>query len=111
MSKKLILAVALSLVIVSGGFYSAQAACGFCFPHISSPCGWFSCSSNSARDKDLGVYNPFPERVHSIGVSGCCGERTDMNTDNGEESMMGSDPSNPAPMPERVFRRIFGRTR
>jgi hypothetical protein len=80
MSKKLILGLALSLVLVSGAFIGAQADCG-CLPHISlpSPCSWFSCCSNCARDKDLGVYNPFPESVHSIGVTGCCGNNTAMD--------------------------------
>lgn len=73
MSKKLILGLALSLVLVSGAFFGAQADCG-CLPHISlcSPCNWFSCNTCD-RDRDLGVYNPFPESVHSIGVAGCCG--------------------------------------
>ena len=36
MSKKLIFVMALSLVLVSGGLFSAQADCGF------YPCGWYS---------------------------------------------------------------------
>ena len=71
MSKILILGLALSLVFASGAFVAAQADCG-CLPHISlcNPCNWFSFCPN--RDKDLGVYNPFPDSVHSI-VGGCCG--------------------------------------
>ncbi len=48
MSKKLIFALALSLVLVSGGLFSAQAGCG------CNPCGWhwFSCYSCGARDMD-----------------------------------------------------------
>ena len=38
MSKKLILGLALAVVLVSGGFFAAQADCGFgCLPHISLP--------------------------------------------------------------------------
>ena len=57
MSKKLIIAMALSLVLVSGGLFSAQADCGL------NICGWHlpSCFSSSAtatgmRDADMG-YN------------------------------------------------------
>ena len=39
MSKTLILAVALSLVIIGGSFSIASADCCFNF----NPCGWFSC--------------------------------------------------------------------
>ena len=74
MSKKLIFAIALSLVFVSGGFFSAQANCGSgCLSSLSpcnwsfsslSPCNWhfpsfcgFGCgskdvNSTSARDAD-----------------------------------------------------------
>jgi hypothetical protein len=74
MSKKIILALALSLVLFSGTVYTAQADCG-CLPHInlcSSPCNWFSCGT-ACRDKDLPDYNPYPERVHAI-TFGCCGQ-------------------------------------
>ena len=70
MSKKIILGIALSLVLVSGALFSAQAEClSGCLPHISLPsfCGLFSCGT-VARDRDLPDYNPYPERVHSIGV-------------------------------------------
>ena len=43
MSKKLIVAMALSLVLVSGGLFSAQADCGLnpCGWHLNlNPCGW-----------------------------------------------------------------------
>lgn len=70
MNKKLILGIALSLVLASGAFFSAQADC--CLPHISF-CNLFTCGSSCNRDMDVGVYNPFPERVHSLGVTGCCG--------------------------------------
>jgi hypothetical protein len=72
MSKTLVLGLALSLVLVSGAFFGAQADCG-CLPHISipSPCHWFTCGC--ARDRDMPPFNPFPEKVHSIGVMGCCG--------------------------------------
>ena len=51
MSKKLILVMALSLVLVSGGLFSAQADCGF------YPCGWhfpscYSCCSPCSKDTD-----------------------------------------------------------
>ena len=60
MSKKLILAIALSLVLASGGLFNAQAACGLspCGWHLPSlcglnlnPCGWHfpSCGCNSAK--------------------------------------------------------------
>jgi len=64
MSKKLIVAMALSLVLVSGGLFSAQADCGLnpCGWHINwnpcswnlNPCGWHwpSCFSCGARDVD-----------------------------------------------------------
>ena len=40
MNKKLILGIALSLVLVSGGFFSAQANClGGCLSNLS-PCNW-----------------------------------------------------------------------
>jgi len=70
MSKKLILGLALSLVLFSGTMFNVQADCG-CLPHISlpSPCSWFTCGA-AARDKDLPDYNPFPQRVYSIGVIG-----------------------------------------
>ncbi len=74
MSKTLILGLALSLVLFSGAMYSVQADCG-CLPHFnlcSSPCNWFSCGA-ACRDKDLPDYNPYPQRVHSLGVMGCCG--------------------------------------
>ena len=67
MSKTLVVALALSLVLVSGGMFSAQADCGCLNPcgwHLPSlcninwnPCGWhlpscFSCSQRNAdRDK------------------------------------------------------------
>ena len=52
MSKKLILVLALSLVLASGGLLSAWADCG------CNPCNgnWFSSSSYSNRDMDWGVY-------------------------------------------------------
>ena len=67
MSKMLIIAMALSLVLVSGGLFSAQADCGPnhcwwqsslypCCWHLNT-CGWhwpscFSCCSPSAKDMD-----------------------------------------------------------
>lgn len=76
MSKKLILGIALALVLVSGAFYAAQAAC--CLPSFSF-CGLFSCASHD-NDKDIGDYNPFPQRVHALGVMNCCGETNDSDT-------------------------------
>ncbi len=40
MSKTLIVAMALSLVLVSGGLFSAQADCNLCGWHLTSPCSW-----------------------------------------------------------------------
>ncbi len=77
MNKKMILGIALALVLVSGGFFSAQAQCG-CLNLNLNPCNWhfcnlFSCSTcASDRDKDLAPYNPFPQSVHSLGVTGSC---------------------------------------
>jgi hypothetical protein len=56
MSKKLILALAMAVVLVSGFLYSAQAECGFgCSPQMSSP-SCLSCSRDAdqqpARDSD-----------------------------------------------------------
>ncbi|MGO8944355.1 MAG: hypothetical protein ACLQJ7_11865 [Syntrophobacteraceae bacterium] len=54
MSKKLILVLALSLVLASGGLFSALADCG------CNMCNgnWFSSSSyGSNRDMDWGAYN------------------------------------------------------
>ena len=72
MKKTLIIGIALALVLVSGGFFSAQANCGGgCLSSLApcnwslsflSPCNWhfpsvcgFGCASkdvNSARDTD-----------------------------------------------------------
>ena len=57
MSKKLIVALALSLVLVSGGLFSAQADCGLnpCGWHLNlNPCNWHwpSCFSCRANDMD-----------------------------------------------------------
>ncbi len=80
MSKKLILVIAFSLVLASGGLFSAQAdcglnPCGWHFPSLCNinwnPCNWFTCGA-AARDKDLPDYNPYPQRVHAI-TFGCCG--------------------------------------
>ncbi len=69
MSKTLIVALALSLVLVSGGLYSAQADCGLCGWHLPSlcslnlnPCGWhwpscFSCSQKKDMDKPAASYD------------------------------------------------------
>ncbi|MFZ0943701.1 MAG: hypothetical protein WB930_11485 [Syntrophobacteraceae bacterium] len=53
MSKKLILVLALSLVLASGGLFSALADCG------CNPCNgnWFSSSSYNNRDMDWRAYN------------------------------------------------------
>ena len=58
MSKKLILAMALSLVLVSGALFSAQADCGL------NPCGWrlpslcgFHCCSRDTDKRDLDSAN------------------------------------------------------
>jgi hypothetical protein len=50
MRKKLIVVMALSLVLVSGGLFSAQADCGLCGWHLPS---CFSCVAN-----DMGRSNP-----------------------------------------------------
>ncbi len=68
MSKKLIVAMALSLVLVSGSLFSAQADCGLnlCGLQWSS---FFSCGANNMADRDAdrandisrnGVYVPSP---------------------------------------------------
>jgi len=46
MSRKLILALALAVVLVSGVFAAqAQAECCGCLPHISMPCCNFGCGA------------------------------------------------------------------
>ena len=45
MTKKLILAVALSLAIIGGSFSIANAQCCFNW----NPCAWFSCGCGCAR--------------------------------------------------------------
>ncbi|MGA3117725.1 MAG: hypothetical protein ABSF90_25235 [Syntrophobacteraceae bacterium] len=71
MSKTLIVAMALSLVLVSGGLFSAQADCGLnpCGWHLPSlcslnlnPCNWhwpscFSCSQKKDMDKPADSYD------------------------------------------------------
>jgi hypothetical protein len=65
MSKKLIVAMALSLVLVSGGLFSAQADCGLnpCGWHLNlNPCGWhlpscFSCSAAATVRPDADIAN------------------------------------------------------
>ena len=61
MSKKLIFGIALSLVLVSSGFFSAQANCGGggclsslapCNWRLSSLCGWPSWLSFHCGSKD-----------------------------------------------------------
>jgi len=53
MSKRLIVAMALSLVLVSGSLFSAHADCGLCGLNLNL-CGWHlaSCFSCAARDVD-----------------------------------------------------------
>jgi len=73
MSKKLILGLALAVVLVSGGFFAAQADCG-CLPHISLPT-CFSCGG-ADRDRDLdrseatcqGAYNFRPTTPWVMGA-------------------------------------------
>ncbi|MGA2229253.1 MAG: hypothetical protein ABSH41_32870 [Syntrophobacteraceae bacterium] len=62
MSKKLIVAMAFSLVLVSGGLFSAQADCAF------NPCGWHfpSCGCGSkpvsnAQDMNKAVATQVPQ--------------------------------------------------
>ena len=43
MSKKLIFGIALSLVLFSGGFFSAQASCGGGCLSSLAPCNWHFC--------------------------------------------------------------------
>ena len=79
MSKKIILALALALVLVSGSLYRAQAQCG---SSNSSPCcwnwnpchwnwnpcnwNWFSCGCSGAnRDVDRSNLNP-PASDHNL---------------------------------------------
>ena len=72
MSKKLVLAIALSLVLGSGAFFSAHAdcginPCGWHLPSLSSlnlnPCNWhfpscFSCGNKvTAKDVDKPLAN------------------------------------------------------
>jgi len=75
MSKKLILGLALAVVLVSGGFFAAQADCGFgCLPHISLPT-CFSCGG-ADRNRDLdrseatcqGAYNFGPTTPWVMGA-------------------------------------------
>ncbi len=75
MNKTLIVALALSLVLVSGGIYSAQADCG-CNPcgfGFLNPCSWhfsscgcwhfpscFSCCDTCSKDTDRSNLNNPP---------------------------------------------------
>ncbi len=71
MRKMLIFGIAISLVLVSGGLFSAQAECGGCLSGLS-PCNWhfpslcgFHCGS---RDADVA---PAQEEVATSSCS-CC---------------------------------------
>ncbi len=75
MSKRVVVAIALALVLVGGVYSVAQAAC--CLPSFNF-CGLWSCASH--QDRDIGDYNPYPQRVHSLGVINCCGEGGNMDT-------------------------------
>jgi hypothetical protein len=77
MSKKLILGLALAVVLVSGGFFGAQADCGFCsLSHISLP-SWLSCgqvAENRDRDRSeatcQGAFNYGPTAPSIMGAVG-----------------------------------------
>jgi hypothetical protein len=69
MSKKLILGLALAVVLVSGGFFGAQADCGFgSLSHI------FSCGANRDMDRSeatcQGAYNFGPTAPSIMGAPG-----------------------------------------
>ena len=76
MSKKLIFGLALAVVLVSGGFFGAQADCG-CLPHISMP-SCFTCGGAADRNRDLdrseatcqGAYNFGPTTPWVMGSAG-----------------------------------------
>jgi len=76
MSKKLILGFALAVVLVSGGFFGAQADCGFgCLPHISLPSACLTCNGTAtSRDLDRseatcqGAYNFGPTTPWVMGA-------------------------------------------
>jgi hypothetical protein len=74
MSKKLfssfIFGIAVALVLVSGNFYDAKAACGInlgCFPCLSLPC--IGCAS-ADRDMDKADRMTFNRSSHSSGSVG-----------------------------------------
>ncbi len=75
MNKKLIFGLALAVVLVSGGFFGAQADCGFgCLPHISLPT-CLSCG-HTVNDRDLdrseatcqGAFNYGPAAPWAMGA-------------------------------------------
>ena len=81
MSRKLIFALALAVVLVSGAFAGAQAECNFCFPHISLPSCWTGFCAPAAADRDFdrpdltcqGAYHygpTVPEYMGSTGAGG-----------------------------------------
>ena len=69
MSKKLILAVALSLVLFSGAMVSAQADCCFHWPNFCclnwNPCNWCGSQQSSPpashQDTDRPLNNQIPQ--------------------------------------------------
>ena len=77
MSKKLVLGIALSLILVSGGFFSAQANCGGGCLSSLSPCNWHfpslcgfsfhlpSCLSFHCGSKDLDSAEATHQGVYS----------------------------------------------
>ena len=74
MSKKMILGLTLAIVLVAVLFFSAQADCGFCLPHISLPsCLGFCGTVADNRDRDRaeatcqGAYNWGPKTPDLMG--------------------------------------------
>jgi hypothetical protein len=72
MNKKLIFALALSAVFVSGAFYSAQAACGFNLCGIHLPSCFSLCGNrdkgtaeNTSKDMDKGTVQNAPRDMQS----------------------------------------------
>ena len=70
MSKKLIFAIALSLVFVSGGFFGAQANCGSGCLSSLSPCNW-SLASLSPCNWSLASLSPCNWHFPSFCGFGC----------------------------------------
>ena len=57
MSKILVVAMALSFVLATGGLFIAQADCGLCGLNLN-PCGWHLPSCLSCAHSDMDRSNP-----------------------------------------------------